>query len=128
MESVYHSNYLVYFEMGRTEFMRSQGVCYREMEEEGFGLVVVDTHASFRKPAHYDDIITVRTILPAFSPVSIRFDYSVFLGEGLEGPLLCDGYTVMAFLDSQRRPRRIPKKYFDPIRRSSAGERLVRNR
>jgi len=128
MESVYHSNYLVYFEIGRNEFMREAGVCYREMEEEGFGLVVVEAQANFRKPAFYDDIVTVQTALPAFNPVSIQFDYSIFLGEGADGPLLCDGHTVMAFLDSGRRPRRIPEKYLAPIRRSSAGRKLVRNR
>ncbi len=128
LESVYHSNYLVYFEIGRTEFMREQGVCYRAMEEEGFGLVVVEAHASFRSPAYYDDIITVETTIPAFNQVSIRFDYSIFLGESSSGPLLCDGYTIMAFLDKKRHPRRIPERYLGPIGASSAGKRLVRNR
>lgn len=128
MESVYHANYLIYFEMGRTEFMRNQGVCYRSMEEEGFGLVVVEAKANFRSPARYDDIVTVHTTLPAFNQVSIRFDYSIYFGEGTDGPLLCEGHTILAFLDSERRPRRIPDRYLDPIRKASTGRKLKRNK
>ena len=126
METVYHANYLVYFEMGRTEFMREQGICYREMEQEGFAMVVVEAGAHFRSSARYDDLVTCRTTLPAHNAVSVKFMYDIHLGEDKTCPLLCDGFTVMAFLGPDRRPARIPARYLDAITRSSGGKQLVR--
>ncbi len=128
MESVYHANYLVYFEMGRTEFMREHGICYREMEKEGFGMVVVEARANFRSPARYDDEITVRTALPAHNRISLKFAYSIHLGENTSGPLLCDGTTLLAFIGPNRRPTRIPEKWLTIIERVSHGEILKRNK
>jgi acyl-CoA thioester hydrolase len=126
METVYHANYLVYFEMGRTEFMREQGICYREMEQDGFAMVVVEAGAHFRASARYDDLVSCRTTLPAYNAVSVKFEYSLHLGEGTDGPLLCDGYTILAFLGRDRRPARMSERYRDAIIRSSGGEKLVR--
>jgi acyl-CoA thioester hydrolase len=126
MQTVYHANYLVWFEIGRTEFMREQGISYREMEEAGFGLVVVDARVKFRRSAHYDDLVTVRTALPAHSRLALKFEYTVHLGPDAAGPLLCEGSTILAFLDQGGRPHRMPGRYLDIIEKVSGGEKLNR--
>jgi acyl-CoA thioester hydrolase len=126
METVYHANYLIYFEMGRTEFMREHGICYREMEQEGFAMVVVEAGAHFRSSARYDDILTCRTTLPAHNAVSVRFEYAIHQGEGTDGPLVCDGFTVLAFLGRGKRPMRMPANYIEAIARASGGKKLNR--
>lgn len=126
MESVYHAQYLVYFEIGRTEFMREHGICYRDMEEEGFGMVVVEAKANFHASAKYDDVITVRTLLPAHNRVSLKFEYTIHLGEGDQGAVLCSGYTILAFLGEDGRPQRIPERYLELIAKASDGNKLNR--
>jgi len=126
MENVYHANYLVWFEMGRTEFMREQGISYRQMEEESYGLVVVEASASYHAPARYDDLVTVRTTLPAHNRAALKFEYAVHLGKDEDGPLLCGGSTVLVFIDRARRPRRFPPHYLEIISRASGGKRLKR--
>jgi acyl-CoA thioester hydrolase len=104
MGVVYHANYLVFFEQGRTEFLRSLGGTYRRLEEEGTLLVVVETGVKHHKPARYDDLLTVRTRLAMLKSVRMRFDYEVLLGN----VLLASGFTVLAATDAGGRLRRLP--------------------
>ena len=104
MSVVYHPHYLGYFEQGRTEWLRSRGSTYRELEESGTLLVVVETGIRFLKPAAYDDVLTVRTVLADAHGVRLRFEYEVLR----DGVLLATGYTVLASTDRAGRPRRPP--------------------
>jgi len=107
MGVVYHANYLVFFEQGRTEYLRSLGGTYRRLEEEGTLLVVVETGVRHHRPAAYDDLLTVRTRLTDLRAVRMRFEYEV-----LRGPdLLASGFTVLASTDPEGRPRRLPEAF-----------------
>src|SRR5277367_1217268 len=82
MGVVYHSNYLIWFEVGRVEFIRQLGLDYKRMEvEEGCGIAVVDAHVRYRAPARYDDELVIETrLLAARGPV-IKFGYRILRVE-----------------------------------------------
>src|SRR5260370_38468623 len=93
MGVVYHSNYLIWFEVGRVEFIRQMGLDYKRMEEEdGCGISVVDVHARYRAPARYDDELVIETRLLAARGAGVKFGYRI-LRVG-DGRLVCGGRTV----------------------------------
>ena len=108
MGVVYYANYLVWFEVGRTDLLRRAGWSYREMEADGFALPVVEAHCEYRQSARYDDEIDIRTTGALLSPVRVRFDYAVV--RAADATVLAEGHTVHASLDSQGRPRRLPER------------------
>lgn len=106
MGYVYYGTYAQYFEVGRVEALRSLGLPYRRMEEEGVMLPVHDMKVEFRKPAFYDDLLTVRTTIVELPSVRIRFAYAVF-NEG--GDLITEALTTLVFIDrATNKPRRAP--------------------
>jgi acyl-CoA thioester hydrolase len=106
MGVVYYANYLVWFEVGRTEWFRDTGWSYHDMERDGMSLPVIEVHCQYRQPARYDDQIEVRTSGTLLTPIRIRFDYEV-LRSGDERPLAI-GHTVHAALSRSGRPRKLP--------------------
>lgn len=108
MGVVYYANYLVWFEVGRTDLLRRAGWSYREMEADGFALPVVEAHCAYRQSARYDDDIDIRTTGAMLSPVRVRFDYAVV--RAADAAVLAEGHTVHASLDAQGRPRRLPDR------------------
>ena len=106
MGVVYHSNYIIYFELGRTEAMRRIGITYSELEKRGYGLAVIETGARYRSAARYDDLLTIRTWLREVRKTRLRFEYEILL----EGKTVVTGFTVLAFLDlnSGMKPTRCP--------------------
>jgi acyl-CoA thioester hydrolase len=118
MGVVYYANYLVWFEVGRTEWLRETGWSYREMEREGTSLPVIEAHAEYRRPARYDDDLEIRTRVVLMTAVRIRFDYEVWR-PGEETPL-ATGHTVHAALDVHGRPRRLPDRVRSRIPASRA--------
>jgi acyl-CoA thioester hydrolase len=111
MGVVYHSNYLVWFEIGRTDWLRATGWTYREMEAEGIQLPVIEVHCQYRNGARYDDDVEIRTRAKCVSPVRVQFDYEAI--RRADGVLLATGYSVHATVDSGGRPRRMPAKVKD---------------
>ena len=107
MGVVYYANYLVWFEVGRTDLLRREGWSYREMESNGFALPVVEAHCAYRQSARYDDELDIRTSGLMLSPVRVRFDYAVVRAN--DGIVLAEGHTVHASLDPAGRPRRLPE-------------------
>lgn len=105
MGVIYHANFFLYFENGRTEFLRRLGVSYRDLEARGVALVVVDCGARFRGNAGYDDTLTVRTWVGSISRVRVDFQYEVLL----DGRLLVEGHTTLGCLDAKGKPRRLPE-------------------
>lgn len=105
MGVVYHANYLLYFEMGRTELMRAAGLAYAELERRGFYLAVTEAHLNYRASARYDVEVAVRTRVGEIGKASVRFDYEV---RDPQGVLLCDGYTKLACTDRGQRVLRLP--------------------
>jgi acyl-CoA thioester hydrolase len=108
MGVVYHANYFVWFEVGRTGLLRDSGWSYREMEAEGVGLPVIEAHCDYRQPARYDDEIEVRTKGTLVSPVRVEFIYDIV--RSIDGASLATGRTVHAALDREGRPCRLPQR------------------
>ena len=108
MGVVYYANYLVWFEIGRTDLLRRSGWSYREMETDGFMLPVVEAHCVYRQSARYDDELDIVTTGDLWSPVRVRFAYAVVrVGDGTT---LADGYTVHASLNQLGKPCRLPDR------------------
>jgi acyl-CoA thioester hydrolase len=108
MGVVYYANYLVWFEVGRTEWLRETGWTYREMEASGVALPVIEAHCQYKQPARYDDEIEIATRASLMTPVRIRFDYEV--RRTADRALTASGYTVHAALDADSRPCRLPER------------------
>lgn len=116
MGVVYYGIYPLYYETGRTEMMRHLGFTYREMEEMGIIMPVISMNCRYRKPARYDDLLTIKTIVRKMPETKILFDYEIY-NEQKE--LVNEGQTTLVFLDSEKgRPVRIPgflKSVLEPI-------------
>jgi len=108
MGVVYHSNYLIWFEVGRTDWLRDTGCTYREMEADGIQLPVIEAHCEYRQGARYDDDVEIRTRAKKLSPVRVRFDYEAI--RRADGATLATGHTVHAAIDRQGRPIRMPDR------------------
>ena len=111
MGVVYYANYLVWFEVARTEWLREGGWSYREMEADGIALPVIEAHCEYRQPARYDDEMEIRTLGTMLTPVRIRFDYEV--RKAADGTLAASGHTIHAALGRDGRPRRLPDRVLD---------------
>jgi acyl-CoA thioester hydrolase len=108
MGVVYYANYLVWFEVGRTDLLRQAGWSYRDMETDGYILPVIEAHCLYRQSARYDDELDIRTTGLIASPVRLRFDYRVV--RAADEALLAEGWTIHASLDPDGRPRRLPER------------------
>ncbi|MDQ5929442.1 MAG: acyl-CoA thioester hydrolase [Bacteroidota bacterium] len=106
MGVVYHGNYAQYFEVGRVEMLRNIGASYKLMEERGVMLPVVSLSMNYKKPAHYDDLLTIKTILKNQTSVKLEFDYEIY-NENDE--LLTIANSVLVFVDMKTgRPMQPP--------------------
>jgi acyl-CoA thioester hydrolase len=108
MGVVYYANYLVWFEVGRTDLLRGAGWSYRDMEADGYTLPVLEAHCHYRQSARYDDELDVKSAGTLVSPVRVRFTYEVV--RPADDVLLATGYTVHAAIDRGGRPRRLPER------------------
>jgi acyl-CoA thioester hydrolase len=108
MGVVYYANYLVWFEVGRTEWLRQSAWSYRDMETDGVSLPVIEAHCEYRQSARYDDEIEIVTRASLLTPVRIRFDYD--LVRARDQAVTAQGYTVHAALDTRGRPCRLPER------------------
>ncbi len=104
MAIVYYSNYLRLFEIGRTELLREQGLTYREVEDKGFFLPTTEAYVKYTKPARYDDLLTIETVISFVKRASSRFDYTIYREEDI----IVQGYTIHACLDRNDRIVRFP--------------------
>jgi acyl-CoA thioester hydrolase len=110
MGMVYHANYLVWFEIGRTEYCRARGFAYREMEERGESyLVVAESYCRYKAPAYYDDELVVRTHVTELRRRSVRFGYEII--RAATGQIIAEGETGHVVTDRQGRVRSMPDEY-----------------
>ena len=119
MGVVHHTNYYTWFEVARTEFMRNTGMNYRQMEENGVMLPLLETHCYYLQGARYDDLVTVRTWVSKYVGIRVTMDYEVIRDE--DGALLARGSTVHAFTDINLRPLNIKRnilKYINSLQAS----------
>jgi acyl-CoA thioester hydrolase len=120
MGIVYHAHYLVWFEIGRTEWCRRAGIPYAEMERSGLFIPVTRVEATFRRRSSYDDAIRIEARMAELSGRGCAFAYEV---RSEDDDLLADGSTRHIFTDTSGRPRRAPPEILEPLERfrSSAG-------
>ena len=108
MGVVYYANYFVWFEVGRTELLRSLGWSYREMEADGVGLPVIEAHCDYRQPARYDDELEIRTKGELISAVRVSFEYEVV--RRCDDVITAIGRTVHAAVNNGGKPCRLPER------------------
>jgi acyl-CoA thioester hydrolase len=111
MGVVYYANYLVWFEVGRTDWLRQAGFTYRDLEASGIVLPVIEVRCEYRQPARYDDDLEIRTSGTLLSGVRVQFDYEIV--RRATGVVAAAGRTVHASVDSAGRPARLPARVKD---------------
>jgi acyl-CoA thioester hydrolase len=116
MGFAYYANYLRWFEVGRAEMLRSLGTTYREVEEAGVGLPVVEAGCRYHRPARYDDLLAIETGIASLGRASVRFAYRVVREP--DGELLADGFTEHCYLDRDGRPTRPPAALAELLERA----------
>lgn len=107
MGLLHHANYIVYFEQARTEMLRKQGVSYRDMEDAGHLIVIIDLDCKFKRPAYYDDVLTIRTTIERLTHVKIVHKHEVVR----DGVFLAEGHTTVACVDREGRPQALPNSF-----------------
>lgn len=111
MGVVYHSNYLIWMELGRTELCRSLGFRYSEMEsKDGVLLTVAEANCRYLAPARYDEEVRVRTRVSKAHPRIVQFDYQISAVE--DGRVLATGFTKHLFCSPDLKAARLPEKYW----------------
>ncbi len=103
---VHHSVYPVYFEMGRTELLRANSVAYKDLEREGFLMVVAELTLKYRRPAFYDEKLILTTVCTEVRSAKITHEY--ILKRPSESAVLTEGRSILACIDKSGRPIRIP--------------------
>ena len=105
MGIVHHAAYFTYVEAGRVEYLRRRGADYRALTERGFHMPVIEAHLEYKRTSRFDDELVVETRLGATTRVTVRFDYRVLRA----GELVVQGHTLLACVDDDHKPRRIPE-------------------
>ena len=114
MGVVYHSNYLIWFEVGRVELMRALGFEYKKMEsEDDCHIVVADVHCRYERPARYDEVLRIRTRVAEWRNRIVKFSYEIF--READDELLATGDTTHVICGSNGRPKSLPPKYRDVL-------------
>jgi acyl-CoA thioester hydrolase len=98
MSYVYYGNYAMYFEVARVEALRTIDFSYRQMEEEGVIMPVLESYFKYHKPGRYDELLTIKTKIPLLPGVRIKFEYEVF---NEQSELITSGWTTLAFLKKE---------------------------
>ena len=114
MGVVYHANYLIWFEIGRTEYCRARGFSYRDMEEsENAFLVVAESYCRYKAPAYYDDVLIVRTHITELRRRSLRFGYEIIRES--DGLVIAEGETGHVVTDANGRVRSMPQGFAEML-------------
>ena len=114
MKMAYYGNYFAYFEQGRSDLLREIGLPYPEIERMGYYLPVSEAQAKYFKPARYDDLLSITTIVNELPQARIRIEYEVRLEDVPD--LLASGYTVHSFVNAVTgKPTRAPQQFLDTL-------------
>ena len=106
MGIVHHSNYVKFFEVARTEWLRAMGLTYAEMERRGVMMPIVEVNVKYRQPAYYDELISVTASVDELPMARMVFKYEI---RGEDGREIATGSTTLGFIDkTTRRPQRAP--------------------
>lgn len=116
MKVVYHSNYIIWMEVGRVEFMRQLGFTYRDMEADGYHLPVVEVKCRFKSSAVYDDEILIRTHMSNFRGPMVRFSYDIL--RAADHALLAEGESTHFVVGADMQRATLPEKYLTAFRKA----------
>ncbi len=120
MGFVYNGKYFEYLEVARTELLREKGLAYKELEEAGYMLPVIEANVKYKKPIYYDDVIEIETFVDNEQLPVVHINYLI-RREG-EDTILAEGFTRHLFISSKtKRPVRPPKIYLDVVKSHEAG-------
>lgn len=108
MGYVYYGNYAQYFEIGRVEAMRMIGLIYKDIENQGYMLPVMNLKIDYKHPAKYDDLLTIRTEIVSLNGVRLLFAYTILK----ENTILCTGETTLVFVNKETMRPTQPPAYF----------------
>lgn len=113
MGYVYYGNYAAYLEVARVELLRDLGLSYKIMEDEGIMLPVVDFHIRYKKPAYYDDLLTIKTVIRNNPLTKIEFDYETYNEAGDQ---INTAEVLLVFVDIQSgKPRKAPDYFIEKL-------------
>jgi acyl-CoA thioester hydrolase len=113
MGYLYYGHYPAYFEVSRTEMIRLFGLSYREIEERGILMPVRSLKVDYRHPAHYDELLTVRSCMRILPVIKLDIEYEIY---NPQKQLICTGNTILAFVDAKTgRPRRAPAFFIEAV-------------
>ena len=108
MQYVYYGNYAAYYEVGRVEALRRLGMTYKDLEDSGIMMPVLESHSYYHKPAKYDELLTLKITIPQLPLVKIKFQYEIFSENGDK---LHTGDTTLAFVNMNTgKPTKIPEQ------------------
>ncbi len=114
MQFVYNGKYLEYFEIGRTELLRSAGLPYREVEKAGYQLPLIKACVEFKSPAYYDDLLEIEATVSELYTPKVHIDYVIRRKE--TGDIIAEGFTDHMFIKEEtKKPTRPPKIYIDKL-------------
>ena len=113
MGIVHHSNYLIWFETGRSDLCRAKGFSYKEMEKDNALMVVAESYCRYKSPAYYEDVLVVRTQIAEIRRRALRFIYEIV--RPADGVLLAEGETLHLVTDENRKVRLIPEIYKEKL-------------
>ncbi|HLO57602.1 MAG TPA: thioesterase family protein [Bacteroidales bacterium] len=115
MGYMYYGHYPEYFEVSRTDMIRSLGLSYREIEDSGIIMPVRSLKVDYKTPALYDELLTVKSCLKTLPEIKLDIDYEIY---NEKKQLVCTGNTVLAFVDVKtRRPKRAPEFFLEAVRK-----------
>lgn len=118
MGYLYYGHYPEYFEVARTDMIRSLGISYRQMEDEGILLPVRSLRIDYRQPALYDELLVVKSCLKSLPEVRLDIDYEIY---NEKNTLVCTGNSILVFVDAaSRKPRRAPASFLDSVKKHFA--------
>jgi acyl-CoA thioester hydrolase len=120
MKVVYHSNYIIWFEVGRVEYLRKLGFAYRDMEQDGLHLPVVEVKCRYKSPALYDDEILVRTHMSNLRGPMVRFSYEILRAN--DHALLAEGESTHFVVGNDMKQTLLPERYLTPFRKAMGEE------
>ena len=112
MGVVYHGSYIPYFEIGRVEWLRNKGISYKTLEQRGIALPIVSMTLNYKKPAKYDDLLTIKTAFKSQTSVKIEFDCEIWSDEN---ELLTTAHFILVFVDIKTGKPIAPPEYINEI-------------
>jgi acyl-CoA thioester hydrolase len=110
MGIVYNGKYLEYFEVGRTEMLRSNGLAYSEVERRGYQLPLLEAHVKYISPARYDDVLVIEALVKDYPAFRIHIDYKITVKE--KDALIAEGFTKHVFMSKETLKLVRPPKFF----------------